>query len=72
MGLLGLSLFPELVPSGIDPLYSLTAYNASAGPYTLKVMLVIALFALPLITGYTVFINWVFKGKTITTTEGYD
>lgn len=72
MGLLGLSLFPALVPSSIDPLYSLTAYNASAGPYTLKVMLVIALIALPLIIGYAVFVNWVFKGKTVIHGEGYD
>ncbi|MEK6538550.1 MAG: cytochrome d ubiquinol oxidase subunit II [Nitrospirota bacterium] len=72
MGLLGLSLFPALVPSSIDPLYSLTAYNASAGPYTLKVMLVIALIALPMIIGYAVFVNWVFKGKTVIHGEGYD
>lgn len=72
MGLTGLSLFPAIVPSNINPLYSLTAYNSSAGPYTLKVMLVIALTALPFILGYTFFINMVFKGKVGIHEEGYD
>lgn len=72
MGLIGLSLFPAIVPSSIDPIYSLTAYNASAGQYTLKVMLAIALTALPFIIGYTFFINMVFKGKVGFHDEGYD
>lgn len=72
LGLLGLSLFPDMLPSSIDPLYNLTAYNASAGPYTLKVMLIIALIALPVISVYAVFINRVFKGKVVLHDEGYE
>ncbi|MBI5194505.1 MAG: cytochrome d ubiquinol oxidase subunit II [Nitrospirae bacterium] len=71
MGFIGLSLFPAIVPSSINPLYSLTAYNASAGPYTLKVMQTIFLTVLPFIIGYTVFINMVFKGKAGIHEEGY-
>ena len=72
MGLIGLGLFPEMVPSNINPLYSLTAYNASAGPYTLKVMLIITLIALPVMTVYAVFINRIFKGKVVLHDEGYE
>ncbi len=72
MGLIGLSLFPDMVPSSINQLYSLTAYNASAGPYTLKVMLIITLISLPVISVYAVFINRVFKGKVVMHGEGYD
>jgi len=72
LGLLGLSLFPDMLRSTINPLYSLTAYNASAGPYTLNVMLIIALIALPVITVYAVFINRVFKGKVVLHEEGYE
>lgn len=72
MGFIALSLFPAIVPSSKKPLYSLTAYNASAGPYTLKVMLIIALTALPFIIGYTIFINMMFKGKAGVNKDGYD
>src|SRR4030067_1405798 len=72
LGLVGQSLFPDMIPSTVNRLYSLTAYNAAAGPYTLKVMLIIALIALPVITVYAVFINQVFKGKVVLHEEGYD
>jgi len=72
MCLLGLTLFPDMLPSTINPLYNLTAYNASAGPYTLKVMLIIALIALPIITVYAVLINRVFRGKVVLQDEGYE
>jgi cytochrome d ubiquinol oxidase subunit II len=58
-----LSAFPVLVPSSIDPAYSLTAYNSSSSPRTLTVMLVIALVGMPLVIAYTAFIYTVFKGK---------
>ncbi|MDZ4383964.1 MAG: cytochrome d ubiquinol oxidase subunit II, partial [Nitrospirota bacterium] len=61
--LTGLGLFPRLIPSRIDPAYSLTIYNASAGPRTLTAMLVIALISLPLVISYTLYIHRVFKGK---------
>ena len=61
--LTGLGLFPRLIPSVINPAYSLTIYNASAGPRTLTVMLVIALISLPLVISYTLYIHRVFKGK---------
>ncbi|HET7754623.1 MAG TPA: cytochrome d ubiquinol oxidase subunit II [Anaeromyxobacteraceae bacterium] len=58
-----LSAFPVLVPSSIDPAYSLTAYDSSSSPRTLTVMLVIALVGMPLVIGYTAFIYTLFRGK---------
>jgi cytochrome d ubiquinol oxidase subunit II len=70
-GLIGLGLFPLLVLSGIDPSYSLTIYNASAGPHTLISLLIIAAFSLPLVIGYTIYIHRVFRGKVIISEESH-
>jgi cytochrome d ubiquinol oxidase subunit II len=69
--LTGLGLFPRLIPSGIDPAYSLTIYNASAGPRTLTAMLVVALISLPLVISYTLYIHRVFKGKVAGSEESH-
>jgi cytochrome bd ubiquinol oxidase subunit II len=71
IGLSALSLFPRLVPSLTDQVYSLTAYNASSSPTTLWTMLVIALIGMPLVIAYTVFIYRAFKGKVSITPESY-
>ena len=71
MGLMGLSLWPRMVPSSINLASSLTIYNASSTPRTLGTMLVIALIGMPLVVAYTVYIYRVFKGKVMTTEEGY-
>src|SRR3990172_36180 len=69
--LTGLGLFPRLIPSGIDPAYSLTIYNAAAGPRTLTAMLVIALISLPLVISYTIYIHRVFRGKVGSSEESH-
>ncbi len=71
IGLMGISLFPRLVPSITDLSYSLTIYNASSTERTLTVMLVIALIGMPLVIGYTIFIYRAFKGKVILSEESY-
>jgi cytochrome d ubiquinol oxidase subunit II len=71
VGLMGLSLYPRMVPSGIDPAYSLTIYNASSTPRTLTVMLVIALVGMPLVIAYTAYVYGVFMGKVVLSDEGY-
>lgn len=63
LGLAGVGLFPRMVPSSIDPAFSLTVYNASSTPLTHKVMLIIALVGLPVVVVYTAFIYKVFMGK---------
>ncbi len=70
-GQVALSLYPQLVPSSIDPEYSLTIYNSSSSPATLQTMLVIALIGVPIVVAYTIFIHRVFRGKVEITEESY-
>ncbi len=66
-----LGLYPRLVPSSIDPAFSLTIYNSSSSALTLQTMLVIALIGVPLVVAYTIFIHRVFRGKVEITEESY-
>lgn len=61
LGLVGLSLYPALVPSSTDPAYSLTIENASSTDRTLGVMLIIALIGMPLVIAYQALIYWIFR-----------
>jgi len=56
-----MGLYPQLLPSKIDPRYSLTIYNASSSPYTLKIMTVVALLFVPLVMAYQLWVYWVFR-----------
>jgi cytochrome d ubiquinol oxidase subunit II len=71
IGLAAVSLFPRLVPSTIDPAFSLTIYNASSTQRTLWVMLIIALIGMPIVIGYTAYIYRVFRGKVVITPDSY-
>ncbi len=51
-------LFPALLPSSIDPRFSLTIYNSASSPLTLKIMLGVALVFVPLVLCYQ---GWVYK-----------
>jgi len=54
----GLSLFPFLLPSSIEPKASLTVWDASSSQLTLMIMLVATLIFLPIILLYT---SWVYR-----------
>jgi cytochrome d ubiquinol oxidase subunit II len=56
------ALYPNLVPAAVDS-RSLTIANAHSSDLTLQVMLVVALFGMPVVIGYTSYIYWKFKGK---------
>ncbi|MCK9196830.1 MAG: cytochrome d ubiquinol oxidase subunit II [Syntrophales bacterium] len=56
-----MGLYPQLLPSKIDPRYSLTIYNASSSPYTLKIMTVVALLFVPMVMAYQLWVYWVFR-----------
>lgn len=56
-------LFPRMIPSTINPEYSLTIYNSSSSPLTLKVMFVVALIFVPIVIGYQIWVYNLFKGK---------
>jgi cytochrome d ubiquinol oxidase subunit II len=57
------SLYPDLVPSTLNPDWSLTIYNASSTPYTLKIMSWAALIFAPLVMMYQGWTYWVFRKR---------
>ncbi|MBB3041875.1 cytochrome d ubiquinol oxidase subunit II [Nocardioides soli] len=56
-------LFPDVMPSTTDALYSLTTSNASATDYTLKVMTIVAAIFLPIVLGYQAWSYWIFRKR---------
>ncbi|AKV86571.1 cytochrome C oxidase assembly protein [Microbacterium sp. CGR1] len=57
------ALFPFVMPSTIDPAFSLTIENASSTPYTLTIMSWTALIALPLVLAYQTWTYWIFRKR---------
>ncbi|MDM7202811.1 MAG: cytochrome d ubiquinol oxidase subunit II [Thermodesulfobacteriaceae bacterium] len=51
-------LFPNILPSSINPDYSLTIYNSSSSPLTLKIMTIVALIFVPIVL---VYVFWAYK-----------
>jgi len=60
----GLSMFPFILPSSIDPRSSLTVWNASSSHLTLFVMLLMTVVFLPLILAYTAFVYKILWGRS--------
>jgi len=56
-------LFPNLIPSNLDPQASLTAYNSSSGPYTLRVMTIVAAIFVPIVIVYQFLVYRFFRAK---------
>jgi cytochrome d ubiquinol oxidase subunit II len=54
-------LFPNLIPSSIDPAYSLTIFNSSSSPYTLKIMTAVALIFVPIVIAYKIWVYRIFR-----------
>ncbi|KUF09399.1 cytochrome d ubiquinol oxidase subunit II [Pseudoponticoccus marisrubri] len=59
----GLTMFPFILPSTVDPRSSLTVWDASSSHQTLFIMLVCALIFMPLILAYTAWVYKVLWGK---------
>lgn len=57
------SLYPNLVPSTLNPQWSLTIYNASSTHYTLKVMTWVTAFMAPLTVIYQTWSYWIFRQR---------
>jgi len=57
------ALFPDVMPSTIDPAYSLTTTNAASTPYTLSIMTVVAVIFTPLVLLYQGWTYWVFRRR---------
>jgi len=59
----GVSMFPFILPSSLDPRSSLTVWDASSSQTTLGVMLIAAVIFVPLIIAYTSFVYRVLRGR---------
>jgi cytochrome bd ubiquinol oxidase subunit II len=57
------AMFPAVLPSSIDPAYSLTIFNASSTPYTLRVMTIVALIFVPVVLVYQGWNYYVFRHR---------
>ena len=56
-------LFPRLMISTLDTANNLTIYNASASPYALKVLTIVAAIFLPVILVYQGWTYWMFRKR---------
>ncbi|MEU7007755.1 cytochrome d ubiquinol oxidase subunit II [Streptomyces sp. NPDC046332] len=63
VAMLFFTLFPNVMPSSLDPAWSLTVTNASSSPYTLKIMTWCAAIAAPLVMLYQGWTYWVFRKR---------
>jgi cytochrome d ubiquinol oxidase subunit II len=59
----GLSMFPIILPSSIDPHSSLLVWNASSSQHTLLLMLVSTVVLLPIVLLYTAWVYRVLWGR---------
>jgi cytochrome d ubiquinol oxidase subunit II len=57
------SLYPNVMPSNVDPAYSLTIHNASSSAYTLTMMTWVALIFTPIVLAYQAWTYWVFRKR---------
>jgi cytochrome bd ubiquinol oxidase subunit II len=58
-------LYPNLLPSTLDPASSMTAFNSSSSPLTLWIMFGVVLCFLPVVIGYQIWVHAKFR-DTIT------
>jgi cytochrome d ubiquinol oxidase subunit II len=56
-------LYPRVMVSSLNPDWSLTIYNASSSPYTLRTMSIIALIFVPIVLLYQGWNYWVFRER---------
>jgi len=58
-----IGLFPNLIPSSIDPAHSLTIYNSSSSVYTLIIMTIVAAIFVPIVIAYKIWVYRFFRNK---------
>jgi cytochrome bd ubiquinol oxidase subunit II len=61
-------LYPDVLPSTVDPAFSLTVDNASSTSYTLHIMTWVAAVFTPVVLAYQAWTYWVFR-KRLTVTD---
>ena len=57
------ALYPNVLPSTVDPAYSLTIAETASSPYTLTVMTWVAAFGAPAVLVYQAWTYWVFRKR---------
>lgn len=60
------NLWPYVLPSSTNAMYSLTVHNASSSPYTLGVMSWVAVICTPFVLVYQAWSYWVFRRRLTT------
>jgi len=58
-----MGLYPRVMVSSLDDAWSLTIYNASSSPYTLRIMSIVALIFVPIVLLYQGWSYWVFRQR---------
>lgn len=58
-----MALFPNVMPSSIDPAYSMSIDGAASSQKTLELMTWVAIFTLPLVLAYQAWTYWVFRRR---------
>ena len=66
------ALYPNVLPSSLNPAYSLTVANAASADATLKVMTVVAIIFLPLVLAYQAWTYWVFRKRVTAPPQSAD
>lgn len=56
-------IYPNLLPSSIEPSYSMTIYNSASSPLTLKIMLGVVIVFVPVVIAYQTWAYLLFKDK---------
>ncbi len=67
-----LILYPRVLVSSIDPANSLTIFNTSSGPTTLRTMRIITLVFLPIVLAYEGWSYWLFRKRLTEKTEALE
>jgi len=58
-----LALFPDVMPSSLNPDWSLTTTNAASTPYTLTIMTIVAVIFVPVVLIYQVWTYYIFRKR---------
>ncbi|MBN1265379.1 MAG: cytochrome d ubiquinol oxidase subunit II [Anaerolineales bacterium] len=62
-------LFPRVMVSSLDPAWSLTIYNTSSSPYTLRIMSIVAAVFVPLVLVYQGWAYYIFRKRLNTDSD---
>ncbi len=56
-------LYPRIMISTLNPDWNLTIYNAASGPYTLRVMTIVAAIFVPIVLAYQIWVYNLFRKR---------